>query len=155
RAYEMGELSHVYTVARGLPPVMIAVIAGFALNEVPSPAAAIGIATISFGILIVGLSPGAHLEGTLIAAAVAVTIALYSVSDGIGVRASGDAAAYNSWVFASIAVVVGIMALIVRRPEQFPAYVQQNWRRAVIGGALSYVSYGLVLWAMTFAPIAA
>ena len=27
-------------------------------------------------------------------------------------------------------------------------------RRAVIGGALSFVAYGLVLWAMTFAPIA-
>jgi len=155
RAYELGELSHVYTIVCGLPPIMIAALAVVIVHEIPNPMAAFGIVTISFGILIVGMSPGAHLQGTLIAAAVAVCIALYSVSDGIGVRASGDAAAYNSWVFASIAVVVGIMALIVRRPEQFPAYVQQNWRRAVIGGALSYVSYGLVLWAMTFAPIAA
>ena len=155
RAYELGELSHVYTIARGLPPIMIAALAAATVHEIPNPIAAFGIVTISFGILVVGMSPGAHLQGTLIAAAVAVCIALYSVSDGIGVRASGDAAAYNSWVFASIAIVVGIMALIVRRPEQFPVYVQQNWRRAVIGGALSYVSYGLVLWAMTFAPIAA
>ena len=47
------------------------------------------------------------------------------------------------------------MALIVRRKEQLLAYVAQHWRRGVIGGALSFVSYGLVLWAMTIAPIAA
>jgi drug/metabolite transporter (DMT)-like permease len=43
----------------------------------------------------------------------------------------------------------------LRRQEQLPAYMRDNWRRGVIGGALSFVSYGLVLWAMTFAPIAA
>src|SRR5690348_4637054 len=63
RAYEMGELSHVYTIARGLPPVLIAVLAGVALHEVPNLMGALGIATISFGILVVGLSPGAHLQG--------------------------------------------------------------------------------------------
>jgi drug/metabolite transporter (DMT)-like permease len=154
RAYELGELSHVYTIARGLPPVMIAVLAIPLVDEVPDLLSALGIVILSFGILIVGLSPGAHLQGTLIAAAVAVCIALYSVSDGIGVRASGDAAAYNSWVFVSIAVVTALMAAILRRQEQLPAYIRANWRRGVIGGALSYVSYGLVLWAMTFAPIA-
>lgn len=155
RAYEMGELSHVYTIARGLPPVLIAVLAGFMLNEVPPVMGAIGIATISFGILIVGLSPGAHIQGTLVAAGVAVTIALYSVFDGIGVRISGDAIAYNSAAFVSIAIVVSLMAIAMRREHNLPAYIREHWRRGVIGGTLSYVAYGLVLWAMTIAPIAA
>lgn len=154
RAYELGELSHVYTIARGLPPIMIAVIAAAAVNEVPSVGGAVGIALMSFGILVVGLSPGAHLRGTLIAAGVAVTIALYSVSDGIGVRLSGDAVAYNSWVFFCIGIAVSVMAMFLRRGEQLALYVQTNWRRGLVGGVLSYVSYGLVLWAMTFAPIA-
>jgi len=155
RAYEMGELSHVYTIARGLPPILIAMLAAVTLNEVPSLMGAIGIATISFGILIVGLSPGAHLEGTLVAAGVAVTIAFYSVFDGIGVRVSGDVIAYNSSAFVSIAIVVSLMALLLRREHNLFAYVREHWRRGVIGGTLSYIAYGLVLWAMTFAPIAA
>jgi len=155
RAYELGELSHVYTIARGLPPVMITVLAAATIHEIPNVTAAIGIATISFGILIVGLSPGAHLQGTLIAAAVAVCIALYSVSDGIGVRASGDAIAYNGWVFTCIAVVTAAMAFVLRRQEALPAYVRAHWRRGLIGGSLSFIAYGLVLWAMTIAPIAA
>ena len=153
RAYEMGELSHVYTIARGLPPLMVAGLAALTVGEVPTPAALAGIALISIGILTVGMSPGAHRHGTLLAGAVAVSIALYTISDGIGVRASGNALAYNGWVFFVVALTTVIMALILRG-NAITAYAKRNWRRAVIGGALSFVSYGLVLWAMTFAPIA-
>lgn len=153
RAYELGELSHVYTIARGLPPLMVAGLAVVAVGEAPTPTALAGIALISIGILTVGMSPGAHRQGTLLAAAVAVSIALYTISDGIGVRASGNALAYNGWVFFVVALATTAMALTLRG-NVIATYAKQNWRRAVIGGALSFVSYGLVLWAMTFAPIA-
>jgi drug/metabolite transporter (DMT)-like permease len=155
RAYEMGELSHVYTVARGLPPILIAVITAATLHEVPNLMGAFGIATISFGILVVGLSPGAHLQGTLVAAGVAVTIALYSVFDGIGVRISGDPIAYNAGAFVSIGIVVSLMAVALRREHHLPQYIREHWQRGVVGGTLSFIAYGLVLWAMTVAPIAA
>jgi drug/metabolite transporter (DMT)-like permease len=153
RAYEVGELGHVYTIARGLPPLLITALAAAAVAEVPTPYAILGIALISLGILTVGMSAGAHLKGTLIASAVAVTIALYSVSDGIGVRASGSTLAYNGWVFFAVGSVTLAMAASLRRGRVI-AYAIENWRRAAIGGVLSYVSYGLVLWAMTIAPIA-
>lgn len=154
RAYELGELSHVYTIARGLPPLLITALAAVAVSELPTWLAVAGIGLISIGILTVGMSPGAHLRATAIAAIVAVTIAFYSVSDGIGVRASGSALAYNGWVFFTIGCVTLVMALTLRRQTSIVTYAQANWRRAVVGGVLSYVSYGLVLWAMTFAPIA-
>jgi drug/metabolite transporter (DMT)-like permease len=154
RAYELGELSHVYTIARGLPPLMITALAAVAVGEVPTPLAVAGIALVSVGILTVGMSRGAHLQGTLIAALVAVTIALYSVSDGIGVRAAGSAVAYNGWVFVGVAVTTLVMSFALRGGRAVVAYAQTNWPRAVIGGTLAFVSYGLVLWAMTFAPIA-
>jgi len=153
RAYELGELSHVYTIARGLPPLMITALAAFAVAEIPTPISIFGIALISIGILTVGMSAGAHRQGTQIAAAVAVTIALYSVSDGIGVRASGSALAYNGWVFFAVGTVTMVMALTLRR-GLVVGYAVANWRRAVVGGVLSFISYGLVLWAMTIAPIA-
>ena len=153
RAYELGELSHVYTIARGLPPLMIAGLAAVTVGEIPPPLAIFGIGLISLGILTVGLSPGAHRQGTLIAGLVAVTIAFYSVSDGVGVRLSGSAIAYNGWVFFAVGLTTMAMALILRR-GQVVAYARENWRRAIIGGVLSFISYGLVLWAMTFASIA-
>jgi drug/metabolite transporter (DMT)-like permease len=154
RAYELGELSHVYTIARGLPPLMITGLAAVAIPEVPPPLAVAGIALISIGILTVGMSPGAHRRGTVIAMIVAVTIALYTISDGIGVRVSGSAVAYNGWVFFAVGLTTMAMAAILRGPRAIAPYARANWRRALIGGVLSYVSYGLVLWAMTFASIA-
>lgn len=153
RAYELGELSHVYTIARGTPPLMITALAALTVHEFPTPAALAGIALISIGILTVGMSPGAHRQGTILAGAVAVTIALYSISDGIGVRASGSALAYNGWVFFAVGIATTTMALVLRGPRHV-GYASAHWRRAVIGGTLSFVAYGLVLWAMTFAPIA-
>lgn len=153
RAYELGELSHVYTIARGTPPLLIAGLAALTVGEIPTLAAVTGIALISVGILTVGSSPGAHRDGTLLAGAVAITIALYSISDGIGVRASGSALAYNGWVFFVVGITTLAMALILRGRAIVP-YARRHWRRAVIGGVLSFVAYGLVLWAMTIAPIA-
>jgi drug/metabolite transporter (DMT)-like permease len=43
---------------------------------------------------------------------------------------------------------------IVMRGRKVIAYAQIHWRRALLGGVLSYISYGLVLWAMTRASIA-
>lgn len=153
RAYELGELGHVYTIARGLPPLLITLLAAVTVAEVPTLTAVAGIALISVGILTVGMSPGAHTRATVLAAAVAVSIAFYSISDGIGVRASGSALAYNCWVFVAVGVTTLAMAAILR-PGRIAAYARLNWKRAAIGGVLSFVSYGLVLWAMTFASIA-
>jgi drug/metabolite transporter (DMT)-like permease len=153
KAYELGELSHVYTIARGLPPIMITVLATFAVAEVPTPQALAGVILISFGILTVGLSPGAHVKGTVLAGIVAVTIALYSISDGIGVRTSQSPIAYNGWVFFAVGVTCLMMAITLRGDKIIP-YARLHWRRAVFGGVLSFLAYGLVLWAMTKASIA-
>ena len=153
KAYEIGELSHVYTIARGLPPVMVLALAGWAVGEVPDVTGLAGVAMISVGILVVGMTRGAHMQGTKLALIVAVSIALYTVSDGIGVRASGSPVAYNGWVFFACAVVCMTMAFVLRG-RKVVSYARIYWRRALFGGVLSFVSYGLVLWAMTQASIA-
>ena len=152
RAYELGEFSHVYTVARGLPPVMVVTRAAALLGEVPTHMGMLGIVMISLGILAVGMTRGAHARSTLLAIAVAVTITLYTLSDGIGVRASGSPMAYTGWIFFGSAVTCISMSFALRGRAVI-AYATMYWKRAVIGGILSFVSYGLVLWAMTQAPI--
>ena len=153
RAYELGELSHVYTIARGLPPIMIMGLATVTLAEIPTLPALGGVILISIGILTVGLSKGAHVQGSLLAMIVAISIALYSISDGIGVRASQSPIAYNGWVFFAVGMTCTVMATYLRGRKIIP-YARVHWRRALFGGVLSFVAYGLVLWAMTKASIA-
>jgi drug/metabolite transporter (DMT)-like permease len=152
RAYEHGDLSHVYTIARGLPPILVVSLGAVLLGEIPSMLGLGGVVLISLGILTVGLTPGAQARGTGLALLVAVTITLYTLSDGIGVRASGSPVAYNGWIFFGSALTCMTMALALRG-RSLVAYAQVYWRRAMFGGAVSFVAYGLVLWAMTRASI--
>jgi drug/metabolite transporter (DMT)-like permease len=83
----------------------------------------------------------------------AVIIALYTVVDALGVRASSDAAQYvatlfllDGWPFA--------LLVFLRRRDTALAYAKQRWPLALGGAIASLGSYGIALWAMTQAPVA-
>ncbi len=83
----------------------------------------------------------------------ALTVCAYSVIDGIGVRASGDALAYTAAVFLGNGVIMALYGL-ARRGAKLLAGGSGLWLKAVAGGGLQFGSYGVALWAMTIAPIA-
>jgi drug/metabolite transporter (DMT)-like permease len=83
----------------------------------------------------------------------ALTVCAYSVIDGVGVRAAGDALAYTAAVFLGNAVIMALYGL-ARRGAPLVAGPWQLWRTGLGGGALQFASYGVALWAMTVAPIA-
>ncbi len=83
----------------------------------------------------------------------AVIIAIYTVVDGLGVRASGNALQYifllfliDGWPFAFL--------MWYRRRGQMVQYAKQRWPISVVGSVASLSSYGIALWAMTQAPMA-
>lgn len=152
-AYRAGSLSHVYTIARGTPPMLIAAATAL-LGETLMPGQYLGIAVVSLGILITGIAPHAPLRVTLLALGVALTICAYSVLDGLGARASGAPVGYSIWFFLVLGVAFTTLVAMLRGPDNLIVYARQNWRRAAIGGPAGALAYGLVLWAMTFAPVA-
>ena len=83
----------------------------------------------------------------------AVIIAVYTVVDALGVRASGQALQYvatlfmlDGWPFALI--------VFFRRGGGVLPYARKRWPLALVGAAASLGSYGIALWAMTQAPVA-
>lgn len=152
-AYRAGSLSHVYTVARGTPPMLIAMATALFV-ETLTPGQYAGIAIISTGILITGFAPHAPRKATLLALCVAVTIAGYSILDGLGARASGEPIGYAVWFFVLMGAVFVMLVSAWRGPHQLARSARLNWRRAAIGGPAGALGYGLVLWAMSFAPVA-
>ena len=157
-AYRRGDLSFAYPLMRGLPPLLVALSAAFALGEPASPWLWAGVASISVGVLwIGGLHPRLLLQrsrAAAFAAANAVLIAAYTLIDGIGVRLAGDAAAYGLWLFVGTALPYVPLALWLRR-DAWRAHVRQHWWRGLLGGSLSIAAYVIALWAMMRAPIAA
>ncbi len=156
QAYRTGDLSFAYPLMRGTAPLIVALLGIVFLREWPSPQIALGIALICAGIVSIAFARrGRHPPAAAgWAFANAAIIATYTLVDGAGARASGNAPAYVSWlIFLEAIPFLGWVCL--RQGNVAVAYVVRGWRRGLIGGAASLAAYGIVLWAMTLAPVAA
>ena len=86
----------------------------------------------------------------------AVLIALYTITDGLGVRLSGAPLGYAAWIFILPSVPSVLILLRFQPGRLFRSGVAgPAFRRGLGGGVASVSSYSLALWAMTIAPIAA
>jgi uncharacterized membrane protein len=157
-AYAHGDLSHVYPIARGLGPMLVASFSGLIIGEHLSTVELIGVALVSSGVaglaLARGLPRGADGRATGFAVLTGVTIAGYTIVDGLGVRASGDALAYIGW----LNVVEGpgvVVIMVMRRPwPVMAAYLRTQWWRGTVGGVIAATGYGISIWAMSLGAVA-
>ncbi|MBS0232737.1 MAG: EamA family transporter [Proteobacteria bacterium] len=153
-AYRVGDMGQTYPLMRGTAPFIVALVSAFAMGESLSVAAWAGVALISFGILaMVTERHDGSRRGVYIALTNAAVIASYTLTDGAGARLSGSPAAYASWVFMLTGIPLGCWVLVRSRPA-FAELVRTRWRIGLIGGMATVLSYSLVLWAMTRAPVA-
>jgi phosphonate utilization associated putative membrane protein len=156
RAYRAGDLGHAYPLMRGTAPLLVALFGVALLNEHPNAATWLGIILISAGILSIGLlqKGRAQRNATLWALTNAVIIAGYTLVDGAGVRLSGTAPGYVAWMFLLQGFIfIGIV--VVLRQHAALDYAGRHWQRGLGGGLFLIGSYGIALWAMTQAPVAA
>jgi len=156
RAYRIGDLGHAYPLMRGTAPLLVAVLGVVLLDERPGASMWLGIALISGGILSIGLlqQGRAHRDASVWALANAAIIASYTLVDGAGARLSGTPAGYGAWMFALQGLPFVAMVIALRKRAALD-YARRNWRRGLGGGLCVISAYGIVLWAMTQAPVAA
>ncbi len=154
RGYDMGDLSHIYTLSRGSAPLLVAVGAAITAHEVPAPLKMVGIVLVSLGVLAVGASPNAPLKATLWALLIGLCISSYSLVDALGARVGGDALVYVAWTSGVMGVPMIAFAFWKRGVRQMLRDAAVAPWRGIAIGIISFLGYGLVLWAQTFAPIA-
>jgi drug/metabolite transporter (DMT)-like permease len=155
-SYRLGAFNQTYPIARGTSPLVVAIGAYFLANEHLSAAALLGIGTLAVGLMALALSAGrlSRAEMPAVGAAVltGLTIAAYTIVDGLGVRRAHDPWAYVALLFLLQGPALTVAAA-VRRPTS-------AWRdastmgRGLLAGVLCVVAYGIVLWAQTRAPLA-
>lgn len=157
RAYGSGDLSHVYPLARGVSPLLVAIAALLVAGERLGGAALLGVIVVSAGIASLAFTgrgdPDRSRRALYYALGTAVFIAAYTVTDGMGVRRAEAVAAYVAW----LAVLDGFPVLCLaawRRRGQFLALAGETLWTSGAGGLLQLLAYGLVLWAMSFSPMA-
>lgn len=156
-AYRYGALSQVYPIARGAAPLMIALGAWAFAGEAMSGLEWLGIGIACAGIMSLaapgGLPRDEEIKAIGFALATAITIALYSLADGIGVRRAGTALSYILWLLALDAIPVLLAGLWLRRGRVVASF-RPHLALAAAGGLLSALGYGIVIWAMERAPLA-
>lgn len=155
-AYRVGDLSLAYPVSRGLAPLLVLLLSLVLANEVPSARAIVGVLLICLGIFALAARRGATRQHNLTliwAAGVGLCIAIYTVTDGIGARVSGNPIAY----VAVLNILTGIVLISVASWKRGPALRQAlrtDWVNGVIGGAFMLAAYTIVVYALTRAPMA-
>jgi len=161
RSFRLGDFGQAYPIARGTAPLIVTAGAALFAHEVPDRWAASGVALSCAGLTGVALwgLRGRRPDWAAIGAALAtgVTIAGYTVVDGLGVRASGTSLGYIAWLMALQGVAVPAYTLYRRRGGTL-ALLRPHAAVGLLGAALSVAAYGLVLWAQTraeLAPVAA
>jgi drug/metabolite transporter (DMT)-like permease len=155
-SYRLGSFNQVYPIARGTSPLLVALGAAVFAHEHLAGGPLAGVVILAVGLMSLALSAGwpsrAELPAIGVALLTGVTIASYTVVDGIGVRAAHDPYSYAGLLF----VLQGppfLIAALARRPRA-------AWRdvplvsRGLLAGALAALAYGVVLWAQSRAPMA-
>lgn len=152
QAYRHGDFLQVYPIARGSAPLLVTLGAALLAGERPSAAALAGIALVSLGILSLARpAAGARPASLAYALLTGVFIACYTVSDGIGSRLSGDALAYAARLFLLYGAAMPVVFLALRRPDRHVKL--RHTVSPLIGGIVSMLAYGLVIWAMSLSPL--
>ena len=85
----------------------------------------------------------------------AVVIAVYTVVDALGARISGNALQYVAALFVLDGWPFALIVFMRRGSAVVWSYARKRWPLGLVGAAASFGAYGIVLWAMTRAPVAA
>ena len=155
-AYERGDLSRVYPIARGGAPMIVLTVSVLFGVDTLRGFDFLGILVLGLGILLMARGVfNSDEDHKLIFLAVgsACATACYSLIDGLGARVMGDALAYVSWLLIFSAIFYTPVIFFLRGRSVLP----QNSSQISVGlltGFASFVAYAIIVWAMTQAPIA-
>ena len=150
-AFRRGELSAVYPIARGSAPLLSVLVGLAVLGERLATLQLIGVGLLLLGILAVTLSQASG-RATVPALLTGVAIAAYTTVDRLT-----EPWMYGWLLFTLMAIELPITLWVAARLGLYRApdpYSGPTWRQAVIIGVFFLAGYVLVLFALSFAPLA-
>lgn len=151
-AYRYGELGQVYPIVRGTVPLLVT-LGGFLLVGQPLGVyQTIGVIMVATGIMTLSLGRNrAPTSSMLLAFATGAIIATYATVDSIGVRYSGHAGSYAAWVLILYGLAQAAAFLLLRGRLTVDFRSPITWK-ALGGGVVALIAYGLVIVAYTLGP---
>lgn len=161
KAYEKGDFSLVYPLARGSAPVLIAIWAMLFLKEEITLGGLTGIALVAFGIYIINIRSLSYVlhpikslreRPTQLALLTGLSTSIYSLIDKTAV-AFVPPSVYIVLLFGGIAILLAPYLWISRGKAVMIEEFRGNWGRIIAVGAMNIISYFLVLYVMTLSKV--
>lgn len=155
-AYERGDLSRVYPIARGTAPLIVALLSGAVLGDALTGLQFLGVFVLGLGILLMAQGVFASSEDRRLiplALGSALATAAYTMTDGQGARVAGDAVGFVAWTLTLNGLTFAPIMALWKGGAVVPRQ-RRVWAVAGFAAAASYAAYAISVWAMTQAPIA-
>jgi len=155
-AYEQGDLSRVYPIARGAAPLVVLIISFLFLPDTLEGGELWGILVLGAGIVVMAsgvLTNGESRRLLPFALGSALATAGYTLADGLGARVSGEPVAYVGWLMV-LSAVFFTPAVIALKGASVLRASPKAWGLGMLAAAASFGAYAIAVWAMTVAPIA-
>lgn len=155
-SYRIGDLTHVYPIARGAAPLIVAGVSVMALGVHLTSIEMLAVLTIAIGIISLAFVRGSdgirNPRAAGMALATGCCIAGYSLVYGLGARQAGTALGF--WVWLTIINVIIFPIIMTRmKPGVIGRVAREGRSLMIFGGGASFLAYALVVWAFTEAPI--
>lgn len=156
RGYATGDLSQVYPIARGSPPLLIALFSAIFIGERLPALGYVGIALLVVGVYLASLPSLDDLWKPLRALShrpaqwallAAFTVSIYSTLDKVAMGYATPLV-YNAWVYAGIGIGYAPVAWSRANRASTLHEFKTNWRRIAIGSVATVGSYLLALTGM-------
>jgi len=155
-AYKIGDLTKVYPIARGTGPIVATLISIIFFGVLITKFQTLSIILICFGIIILGLFSKNSIQNNkalIYSLFTGFFIGLYSLADGYGARVSQSPLNFLGWSF----ILNAMIFPFVLKYMGYSNIIKQVMKEAKIifwvGGTISYIVYGIVVWSFTQAPI--
>ena len=155
-AYKIGDLTKVYPIARGTGPIVATIISIIFLGLLITKFQILSIALVCFGIIILGIFSESLIKNNKVifySLATGLFIGLYSLVDGHGARISQSPLSFLGWSFILNAMIFPFVLKFMGHKKVFSRVLKEAKLIFWVGGTLSYIVYGIVVWAFTKAPI--
>ncbi len=151
KSYNLSDFSHAYPVARGVSPLVMAVLGVVWLGDLLSGFGMAGIVLITCGILALALGRGMSRHGWLAALFTGFTTIGYNFLAASGMRESLDPLNFIAWLFVTDGVLLPLwMAIRLRHAAR--ARLANSFTIGWQAGVLTLVSYVAFAFAMRLAP---
>ncbi|WP_375501304.1 EamA family transporter [uncultured Jatrophihabitans sp.] len=159
RAYQLGDFTQMYPIARGVSPLIVGVVAVTVVGQHLDAVQLAGLAVVCAGLACVAFGGGrvnlSDRPALLAAVATGGSIATYTVLDGVGVRHAHGSLGYTGWLFLLFGPVFPIAVIAGRGLRRTVEVAQPVLVPGLVSGVVGLAAYGIVIWAQTRSNLAA